>query len=325
MDRIIDFTNWERDKEAIYGGSDHKWGIKNEDGRYMIKTSDRIKTDKRNDLNSSYSNSVFSEYICCHIIESLGYDVQETMLGKYTFDSGLTKDVVVCKNFISDDNKYKLIEFKDIENALLDNRPPKVPKIEDIYFILSGNNEYFDKDLSQKSLERYWDVFIIDSLIGNFDRHANNWGYILEKETDKLIDVAPIYDCGSCLFPQLADDSIEYVLSHESEINKRVDMFPTGALIIDGRKVCYKEYINSLQNDDVTNALLRVYPKIDFEKINNIIDNTPIISDIRKEFYKTILKERYDRILTPAYERVKELDIEENKDDIDEEIDNIEL
>lgn len=45
------------------------------------------------------------------------------------------------------------------------------------------------------------------------------------------------------------------------------------------------------------NALKRIFPLINLEKINNIIDNTPSISDIRKEFYKKIINERYNKIL----------------------------
>lgn len=299
------FTNWEKDKEANYGGSDHKWGIKDQDGnRYMVKTADKISEDKRNELNSSYSNSVLSEYICCHIVELLGYKVQETMLGKYTFNNSEEKDIVVCKNFIEDENKYKLIEFKDIENSLLDRKPPKVPHIEDIYEILGKDNPYFTLEMSKKALERYWDIFIVDSLIANFDRHANNWGYILDKKQDKIIDFAPVYDCGSCLYPQLSDKVIEDILASPEEIDKRIFKFPNAALIIEGKKTNYYEYINSLCNEDTTNALLRVYPKINLDKINAFIDNLEELSDIRKLFYKTMLQQRYDKILTPAYQKV---------------------
>ena len=58
---MIDFTDCEIDITANYGGSDQKKGIIYNGDRYMLKMSDRINTEKRNILNSSYSNSVFSE------------------------------------------------------------------------------------------------------------------------------------------------------------------------------------------------------------------------------------------------------------------------
>ena len=65
---MIDFTFCPVDKTANYGGSDKKRGIFYNGARYMLKLSDRISEDKRNDLNSSYTKSAFSEYFGCHII-----------------------------------------------------------------------------------------------------------------------------------------------------------------------------------------------------------------------------------------------------------------
>ena len=39
-------------------------------------------------------------------------------------------------------------------------------------------------------------MFIADSLVGNFDRHNGNWGFLINEELKK-IEIAPIYDCAS--------------------------------------------------------------------------------------------------------------------------------
>lgn len=99
-------------------------------------------------------------------------------------------------------------------------------------------------------------MFIADCLVGNFDRHNGNWGFLIN-ENLKKIEIAPIYDCGSCLYPQLDDEKINYY-----------------------------EYISGLKNEECNEALIRMFSKIDIEKINEIVDATPYISNIRKEFYK---------------------------------------
>ena len=43
----------------------------------------------------------------------------------------------------------------------------------------------------------------MDALLGNFDRHGANWGFIKE---DNKYTIAPIFDNGSCLFPNLVDE-----------------------------------------------------------------------------------------------------------------------
>lgn len=78
---IIDFTNCQIDTSAQYGGSDQKRGIFYKDKRYMLKMPDRIDEVKRNQWNSSYSNSVYSEKVCCDILKALGFSVQNVLFG----------------------------------------------------------------------------------------------------------------------------------------------------------------------------------------------------------------------------------------------------
>ena len=108
------------------------------------------------------------------------------------------------------------------------------------------------------------------------------------------------------MYPQLTDERIKEIINDEDEINARVYVFPTSALKENGKKINYFEYINNLNNEDCNNAVLRIVPLIDLNKINNIIEQTPEISEIRKEFYKKIIKERYKKILLKAYTKIKE-------------------
>lgn len=304
----IDFTNCKIDTSANYGGSDKKRGILYNGSRYMLKLSDAIPDEKRTELNSSYSNSAFSEYISCHILESMGFDVQETLLGTLTMPrrnpaqaamGEKTYPAVACRNFVPEG--YELVEFKFIGGVVLDVKPSKTPRIEDIYQVFTHKNEYFSEEFGKESLKRYWDTFIADALLGNFDRHANNWGYLVSKETGEIC-LAPVYDCGSCLYPQISDEAILRILESREEIQMRIDKFPTAALELeDGKKASYKQYISSFSNSDCTEALFRIAPRIDMDKICRIVNDTPGISDIRRQFYKTMLNERYQQVIMEPY------------------------
>lgn len=303
---MIDFTSCKIDLTANYGGSDQKRGIIYNNERYMLKMPDRISDDKRNGLNSSYSNSVFSENVSCEILKNLGFRVQDTLLGYIADKNGEPKPVVACKNFVP--QGYSMVDFRAIQDAILiDRKAGKTPRINDIYEIMSGNNAFFTEETGAIALARYWDTFILDAMLGNFDRHANNWAYFIKNDGTSM-KIAPIYDCGSCLYPQLADTFIPSILSSEEEILMRIDKFPTAALELpDKTKTNYKEYISSLENPDCTAALLRVFPRIDKQKINDTIYNNSAISDIRKDFYSTMLSKRIERILEPAYEKALSL------------------
>lgn len=51
-------------------------------------------------------------------------------------------------------------------------------------------------------------------------------------------------------------------------------------------------------------ALVRIVERIDFDKINKLIDSVENISEKRKEFYKTILEQRYEKILLNSYKEL---------------------
>ncbi len=38
----------------------------------------------------------------------------------------------------------------------------------------------------QKLTEWFWDMFIVDALIGNWDRHNGNWGFLYNPATDEI-------------------------------------------------------------------------------------------------------------------------------------------
>jgi len=130
-----------------------------------------------------------------------------------------------------------------------------------------------------------------------------NWGFIINEEKQK-IEIAPIYDCGSCLYPQLTDEKIKEIINDNEEMDARVFTFPTSALKVNDKKINYFEYISSTKNNECNKALLRIYPKINIEKINKIIDDTPFISDIRKQFYKKIILLRYEKIFKISYNKL---------------------
>lgn len=292
----IDFTNCKVDPSYLYGGSNgKKIGIEYNGEMYMLKFPNKI--DKK---DGEYSNSIFSEHIACQIFKSMGFEVQETLLGSYTLGNGICKDVVACKDFTV--GGYVLKEFAELKNSVITTSNSGYGT--DLEEVLETIKEQTLVD-SNALMEYFWCLFIGDALLGNFDRHNGNWGFLIKRGVDE-VKFAPIYDCCSCLYPQLDDKMMEIYLQDENELEKRTYIFPNSALKLGGNKINYYEFINSLTNKDCNKALLKVYPRIDLKRIDDIIDRTANISSIRKEFYKTIVKKRYECILTPAYKKLLE-------------------
>ena len=276
------------------GSNGNKRAIQLEDGQiYMLK----FPPISKNNEKISYSNSCISEYISCQIIKSMGIEVQDTILGKAMVE-GKEKIVVACKDFTQ--NGEKLYEFAMIKNGCIGSSNNGYgTELKTVLSAIEEQNIY-----NSEELKRYfWDLFIIDSLLGNFDRHNGNWGFLIKEETQE-IKLAPIYDCGSCLYPQLDDETIRTYLQEEIELDARVYVFPNSSLKENGQKINYYKYISSLRNQDCNQALKRIYKKINLNEINQIIDETPYISETRKEFYKIMIQKRYENIIKYSYEKL---------------------
>ena len=291
---MIDFTNCEINKFKYYGGKNgSKICIVYNNQDYMLK----FPSLNDNDAEQTYANNCISEYVACKIIKSLGFKVQDTILGTYNLN-GNTKVVVACKDFTS--LGVVLRQFAELKNSQIESSKNGYgTELEEVIQTIESQqicDVNYLKDF-------FWDMFIADTLVGNFDRHNGNWGFLIN-EGLKEVEIAPIYDCASCLYPQLTDERIKKIIDNEEEMNARVFVFPNSALKIDDKKINYYDFISSLDNVDCNKALLRVFPRINLNVINEIIDNTLYISDIRKEFYKKIIKMRYDLLLKVNYNKL---------------------
>ena len=153
--------------------------------------------------------------------------------------------------------------------------------------------------------QHFWNVFIIDALIGNWDRHNGNWGFLVDEEKQQA-ELAPVYDCGSCLYPQLDLERMKTVLQDEAEIDQRIYTFPTSSIEEGGKKISYFDYISSLKNPDCNEALKRVCSRIDLDAIHNFLEGVPELLPIQREFYLTMLTERKEKILDYSLELLME-------------------
>ena len=292
---VIDFTDLKKRKKTYAGANGNKISVIYEGEQYMLKFPPQAKLNK----GMSYSNSCFSEYLGCQIYESIGIPVQKTLMGVYTV-RGKQKIVVACGDFT--EPGISLQDFASLKNRMIDSeRQGYGTELIDILQTIDEQT-LVDRD---SLLERFWDMFIVDAFIGNWDRHNGNWGFLYDDRTDE-ITLAPVYDCGSCLYPQADEKIMKAVLSDPGERNHRIYNIPLSAFMQVGKKIKYFDYISSLQNEDCNRALKRIVPRIDMEKIKDIIDYTPFISDLQKEFYLMMLTERKEHILDFSLTALKE-------------------
>lgn len=233
----------------------------------------------------------------CRVLKSIGMNSQDTLMGTYDTDHG-RRTVVICKDFTA--GGRRLVPFINLKNACLKDvdSPGTSTELDEIMTVIQ-NQSLFDPRMLN---EFFWDMFIGDALIGNFDRHNGNWGFLANSSNN--YSIAPIFDCGSSLYPQLMTEEYRGVLDDPSEMATRIYTRPWSSIKMNDERINYFDFISSLKNEGCNDALLHIVPKIDMNKIHDLIDDMPELSDIQKEFYCTMLTERKERILDVGYEKL---------------------
>lgn len=291
---MIDFTELPKRNKSYAGANGSKISVVYNGEQYMLKFPPY--PVKNQDM--SYSNSCISEYLGCKIFEKAGVPVQETILGTYKTKKGVEKIVVACKDFTS--VGIELQDFASLKNQIIDSEQNGYgTELADILSVFDEQTAMEPENIR----ERFWDMFIVDAFIGNWDRHNGNWGFLYHVQSDELT-LAPVFDCGSCLYPQADERMIMKILADKQEINHRIFNIPLSAIQNNGKKINYYEFISALDNEECNRALLRILSRIDMKEIFNVIEKTPFISDLQKEFYRTMLMTRKERILDYSVKRM---------------------
>lgn len=292
----MDFTDSKRILTKAYSGANgKKISIEHNGKQYMLKFPP---SGKNKPTELSYTNSCFSEHLGSAIFNLCGIKAQNTMLGTYEVN-GKEKIVCACEDFTADG--AVLFDFCSIKNTIIDSEHEGAgTELEDLLETIE-KQQFVNSDVL---LEHFWNVFIIDTLLGNFDRHNGNWGFLYNPANNES-EIAPVFDCGSCLLPQADEKVMTKVMKDEDELNARIYRFPTSAIHYGGKKLNYYDFITSAVNDDCTEALIRMLPRIDLEKINTLIDEEEYLTSLQKSFYKYYIEQRYEKILMSAYNKCK--------------------
>ena len=124
---------------------------------------------------------VYNEVIVSKILDEFSFDHV-----KYWFDLYNDKPVCKCENFTNEN--VELITASEIAEIFNCGR-------EDIAWYMKFINSKVKGGEIKIS-----NMLLIDLVLGNEDRHWNNFGVLRDIKTLKIVDVAPIYDNGNSLW-----------------------------------------------------------------------------------------------------------------------------
>jgi len=214
MNAIIDYPIIEIPQDAREDieqlGSKPKFWVSREDGRWLFK-------EARPNTGEDWAEKVAAE-----LAKLLGVDAAQVELATYVGRRGC-----ISKNFIARDKGEALIHGNEIlATHVAHYDKAKIAKQSDhtVDNIIAAVSRLFPRGLGQSILKQLAEYMVFDALIGNTDRHHENWGFRLRLEPGNEtfpLTVAPSYDHASSLGRECLDERCEKIL-HERRVPEYV-------------------------------------------------------------------------------------------------------
>ena len=304
--KVYDFNNLVSSDETYGGQAGAKLGVILDGENWFLKFPNNLK-EKKDIFNISYSNSPLSEYLGSHFYSILGIPVHETILGirgKHL--------VVLCKDFRKPEERLQ--EFKSIKTTYEGAVEADDPSISDgsdttlsVILGIIDRHPIF-RDIRDQVRQRFWDMFVVDALISNYDRNNGNWGVITNPKTGRRL--SPVYDNGNSFFDKWEESKFakglqKSVDERERDFTQKLGIFKKD----DGERINPYKYILQNENMECSKAVLRLYPRIEncMDKFEDLISAMPLYTDMQKQYIIDSIRTIENSVLRPAYNQAKEL------------------
>ncbi|MDR1198216.1 MAG: HipA domain-containing protein [Prevotellaceae bacterium] len=303
MAKFFDISQWEEKQYFQTGGTRNKQVVEHPETMelYFFKTS--LKKGKMD-----YKYEFWSEIIASEVGKSLGFNM-------LVYDIAYRQAEIGClSRLMIDTNKEKLNEGI---NYLRGYNPQYDPEDKSRY------NEYTFSFI-QKTLE-YYDirnmiediirVIIFDSLIGNSDRHQENWGFIASNQDEyasqqekQNIIFSPIYDNGSCLGREIENEKVHKILHDSNMLNAYINR-GKAEIRWNGVALNHFKLIEKIKIEYdifVTHEINRIIERYNEQTIKNIV--TEVDSNLPKTLNQHKLPdERKELIIKMLFLRLEKL------------------
>lgn len=167
----------------------------------------------------TYPSEIWSEVITSKIGQAIGFDILDYNIA---WHEPTQKLGCLSKNMVNKELNQVLYHGIDI---LKDNIPqlditnPNKPiyTFQDLEQICKAQTDY------NAFLLNFLEMIVFDTIIGNTDRHTENWAFI-QQNNDYVhsYSFAPVYDSGSCLGREFTEEKVTQMLDNESFIQKYI-------------------------------------------------------------------------------------------------------
>ena len=209
MDRIeiVDYSDWlpYEGFSAGSGRSEKQW-LQSEEGEIGL-----FKYPKSNPETNEVTTEYVSEHLAHRIGDILGLETADVNIGTYNKRIGSMSYLI---------NKS---DEAIVEGAVFITKKHPDYDLDQMQETESGRYYCFDHflEISRHSsvVNRWIQMMLFDFLIGDSDRHQNNWAFLFKyadkRRKDLLYRVCPLYDNGSSLCSYVTESEVNALLGKD--------------------------------------------------------------------------------------------------------------
>ena len=321
---IID-SSWQEQSWLSTGGTRAKRYLASPDGKYYYFKRSEYKPAKDGKPEKYYKYEFWSEIIAYQVGKELGFNVLK-------YDVAIDNNVVGCisQDMINLGNEQLIqgvqyLQSYDPEFEPGDYKNRKKYTFQLIEAAINQLTVFFAENFLEKMVE----MFVLDAIIGNTDRHQENWAainkYVMEdlpgyKQKVKVIQhigFAPIYDSGSSLGRELEDEKVSELIVDQ---NKILAYISKGKSEVHWKenKISHFSFIQELliteHKESIIKCIKRVQKLFNEERLSEIVNNidTKIpdslkqykIPENRKALIMKLITLRIEKLGALIHERV---------------------
>ena len=294
-ERLINLDGIAANNRLYGGAAGIKIGITMNGVDWLVKYPGNLQDKQMKGIVLSYSNSPMCEYLGSHVYEMLGIPVHETQLATRN-----GKIVVMCKDFRGGRDLYHFSELKATFEPAFVNQDGLVTDgcgtdLDEALLVIRNHQILQNCDDAEY---RFWQMFIVDFIIGNPDRNNGNWG-ILVGESNVVL--APVYDCGNSFCDKWDDAKMVRFLQDDNLLRSEAYGGKVCFFTENGKKIKPYKFLRNTDESVCKQALHDIIATWKsnnvFEEFKDLLKNTPQVSDAQREFYVRVINMRITKLM----------------------------
>jgi hypothetical protein len=226
---VIDVSNYKCESYG-FSGRQRKILLSDSNAKYMIKFCDFRQ-------NGEEIPTHISEFVSCKIAWILGYPAQQVRLVDWN-----QQEAVLIKMF-----NNRLFTLTGIGNSTMES--------EHLSYDLDSVDKLFENgNFDSKSIDNFWDVFLLDSFICNLDRHPNNLGFF---KNNGVFVFAPQFDLGNSLFVDISKSNMK------KDVGEIINKYGRSAIMWKGERCGFIDILLNNKNSYLKESIERFRHRLD--------------------------------------------------------------